>query len=178
MPAQATPVTVEGGINLTFLDIAGQTARTGIGNLTAAPTGPQVSALAAALGNASNAAVTVITVNTITLDKLANRQVFDEAHSRVVDKAVFIFQNDARQTRKVELPAPDASIFGSDGQTIDPTNALAAAIISAALAIYGGTFAYTRGFLSQRSRKVRSVTAPPVPSEPGVGDNPPALPAP
>lgn len=177
MPRQTTPVTTRASLSLTIMDIAGRNARASLTALTASPSTPQITAFKNAVGDMTNGAVTTVSGTAQDYDNGATRVVFDEAHAGAPDKAVFIFQNDARQTRRLEIPAPDASIFGTDGQTVDAANPLVVALNDATLAILGGSFRMTRGFLSTKTRKSAGTRVAPIALEPGAGDNPPALPA-
>lgn len=177
MPTITTPVTTRAVLGFTFLDVAGQDARASLGKLTAAPTTPQITALRDATGNMSNAALITVSATAQDYDNLPTRVAYDEAHSLVNNKAIFVYQNSARQVRRYEVPAPDASIFGSDGKTVDRTNALVIALDAAIVAIIGGTFSLSRAFLGGKTRKNRTSALPPTIAEPDTGDLPPALPA-
>lgn len=177
MPTITTPVTTRASVGFTFLDVAAQDARASLGKLTSAPTNLQITALRDATGNMSNAALITVSATAQDYDNVGTRVAFDEAHSLVNNKAVFIYQNSARQTRRYEVPAPDASIFGSDGKTVDRSNALVIALDAAILAIIGNTFVMSRAYLGGKTRKNRTSALPPTSVEPGVADLPPALPA-
>lgn len=148
-------------------------------------TGAQILALSDAIGNASNAAVysTATAIERYTTPTNPAIVVFDEAFSSGSTVAVFKFQNDAFVTTKIEVPAADAQMFvPASPETIDPTNARAAAVITAALAALNagtpaGTFAFVGGFLSGRSRRARFLPIRPEVGEPAVGDLPGDLPA-
>jgi len=172
MPRMATPTTTIASLSLSFVDAAGRTGVSGLRELTTAPTAPQILALQNAAGDASNAAVTAVSGTAQTVDNPALRRVFDEAYSGITEKLVIIFQNAARRTKKFELPAPDASMFASDGVTADYGNALYLALVGAIRAIIGTEYVEKRGFLSSRSRKTPTGNRPPFIQEPGTGDLP------
>lgn len=177
MPRMTTPVTIVANISATVTDIAGQSARVSIGDLTASPTNTQLTNWLNALGDCTNGAIVAANATAQQRDDITSRVANDEGHSLVNDKAVLIFQNSAGDTRREEIPAPDASLFGADGVTVDPTNAQVAAFVAATLAIYPAGYAYASGTLASRSRKTTTRRAPPLAVEPGDGDLPPALPA-
>lgn len=176
MPAMALPRITIASLSFTLMDTAGRLARTGISELTSAPSGGQITALSDAIGNISNAAVIAETGTAQSVDTKTGRIVFDEAYSGVTEKAVFIFENSARRKKKLEVPAPDASIFGTDGLTVDYANASVVALVSAYTAIATG-YTLKRAFLSSRSRKAPTGNRPPTVSEPGTLELPPGLPA-
>jgi hypothetical protein len=101
-------------------------------------------------------------------DNPISRRVFDESYSSITTKATFVFQDSLRKIVRVEVPAPDASIFGSDGNTVDPDNALVEALVDEVLAVLGGTYVLVRGFLSSRTRQPKGATNPPTIVEPGA----------
>lgn len=177
MPRQTTPVTIRARLSATVLDASGSKAQAAVPKLTASPSSPQITAWLNALGDITNGAVITSSATAQQYDAAADRVAFDEAYSSVITKGVLVFQNDARETRRLEVPAIDASVFGSDGKTIDPANALVVALVNATLAMYPAGFYLARGFLAGRTRKTRTSQLPPAIGEPGVGDNPPALPA-
>lgn len=57
----------------------------------------------------------------------------DTLYGSTQDVAVFVFQTAALNQIPLVLPAPVASVFGSGGQTVDPSDPFAAAIIAAAV---------------------------------------------
>lgn len=177
MPRMTTPVTIRANLSATIMGVDGSQARASVTQLTAAPSTPAVTAWLNAIGDITNGAVVTANANSQQFDVVATRRAFDESYSHVITKGVFIFQNDARETRRLEVPAIDASVFGADGKTIDPTNPLVSALVTATLALYPAGFALVRGFLAGRTRKTRTNTLPPLIEEPGETDNPPALPA-
>ena len=158
-------------------DLAGNRARVTVNSTTA--TTAQVTAFADALGNASNAALTSYAGSMETLDDVATRQAFDDGHSDVSTKLVLVFQNAERKVRKFEVPAPDASLFGSDGITADLSNGLVTDLRDKFKAIAdsdGGPWVLVRGALVAKSRKSpRSHIVPRI-AEPTTGQLPPPAP--
>lgn len=176
------PQTTEFSTSIQFVDHRGKKRSAGVVHGAATPA--EVNAFRASLGNASNAAV--IAVDSSAVTKVLNISnpnfvVFDEAYSSSDHVAVFVFQDDTGDMKTIELPAPDLSIFyPTDGETVDPLNALAANIIlngakllnSDGAGAYPGTYAYVRGFLSTRSNSRRRQRQVPKITEPDTGDQP------
>jgi hypothetical protein len=135
-----------------------------------------------AVGRCSNAGVYETNYNDQTFISKLEARVFDEAHATVNTKLVMVyeFKDDPRQKITTEVPAPDATLFESDGKTVDPDQAQVADLIDATLAIINdggliddGEYRFARGFLSHRSvRATRGKVRPTKVEEPGVGDLP------
>lgn len=144
----------------------------------------QVTALRTAIGNMSNGRVMGTSLATdVEIINPADpiNTTYDESYSTTDHVAVMVFQNGAGDVQTAEVPAPDASIFESDGETVDRTNGLVIAYLTAALAALNagtpaGTWAFARGFLSTRARNSRRQPIRLPLAEPGAGDNPPDAP--
>lgn len=81
-------------------------------------------------------------------------------YSLCTTTAVFNFLTGALSGVQLTVPAPDASMFAADGVTIDPTSALAAAVIAGVIGFLTDSAGnvvttYTTGVKS--SRKVEQV---------------------
>lgn len=175
-----TPTTIA-SLDYTFIDVAGKIAHTGIKDLTSAPSGTLIDNLGDAMGNISNAYVQAYNLKGATVSDPASVVVFDEAYASANTKLRLVFENPARRKKYLEIPAPDASIFASDGETVDYSNTDVLAVETAFKAIAGSTYSLKRGFLGNRTRKQHSANRPPAVREPTTGDLPagvPALPAP
>lgn len=166
MPAMAGTPTTVASLGFSFMDIAGKPGKASITNLASAPSGGAVTNMANALGNASNAALVSVSGKAETYDDPTARVAFDEGYASCVTKATFIFQNAARRTKRLELPAPDASIFASDGETVDYTNALVVDIVAKYQVIVGSSYVLKSGFLNSRTRKTTTSNRPPTVREP------------
>lgn len=137
-----------------------------------------------AIGNASNAAQ--LSRNVTDLNEVINPRnplviFYDESYSTTDQVAVFFFQDDDGTVVKLEIPAPDLSLFeATNREIINPFDDRSAAIISAAEGALNagtpaGTYAYNKGYLaSRRSSRasVRSVPGPDQIVEPEAGDLP------
>lgn len=55
-------------------------------------------------------------------------------YAGVEDKAIFTFQTSTGDIHRFQIPAPLASIFLADGETVDPTNTAVVAFVSAVVA--------------------------------------------
>jgi hypothetical protein len=108
---------------------------------------------------------------------------FDEAYATVDDELVLLFQADATgEIREYRVPAPDASMFLPDGETMIVPDGGAAAntppllldtLIQALLTGLGAGFSFARGFKNNTGRRTRQPLAitEPVgnpPDEPGT----------
>ena len=150
--------------------------------ITSDTTGAQITALETTIGNLSNAREMASTVASESFQiNPANplNTTYDEAHATVDTVLVMVYQDDGGNKQFVEIGAPDASLFASDGETPDATNANIIAYKAAAIAAMnegGGTWAFARGFRSTRSAQAkRARTTHPL-VEPGVGALPPIAP--
>jgi len=129
------------------------------------------------VANLSNAALigTTITVKNEIPIRFASP--FDESYSSASTKLVMVYGNDAFEVVSFSIPAPDETLFGSDGVTVQAANPqilnLNIATISFLNQIAGGNFGFLRGFRSERTRKlprgrsVRNSIEPPVGEAPG-----------
>lgn len=178
------PRIVSQSYTIDFLAVGGDHGFTSIDKVPTNITGLQLAALRTALGNMSNARVVGDTASTMTNVNLAAPEVapYDEAYASVGTRASLVFQNDDLETRSVSIPAPDASIFESDGVTVNPTNALVIAAVGAILTVINGdllatdTYAYLRGFRQEISRKLPKGRSAKAAIEPLAGINPPDAP--
>lgn len=163
-------------ISWSAVDVSGEIARVSI-STDNVPTNAQITAFRTALGNVTNARVESQKASAEELYPPGAVTPFDEAYASNATKAVFIFYSytDDR-TKRLEVPAPDASLFTVDGNTVDVSNALVTALVSAYQAIVGADYGLRRAFLTGRTRKARINRLSPGAVEPGVGANPPALP--
>lgn len=143
----------------------------------------QLVAVRTALGNMSNARVmetsSQVGIKQINPANPANTT-YDEAYATVDIKAIFVYQNDVGDVVYQRVPAPDASIFLADGETVqDPADeALILALITATLAALNastpaGTYIYVRGY--REGTEARNRVPLPI-EEPGIGDSPPDAP--
>lgn len=167
--------------SVTLKDVAGKKARISISGYSASVTGVDLTLFRTAASKLSNAGA--ITTNQ-TLEagiNEANADAFDEGESSVTTKAVFVFQDSTRVTKRIEIPAPDASIFNEDGVTVNTAFPLVAAFLTRALNILNAstppeTFQLLRAFASERSRRTRTPNFRPNIVEPGTGSSPPPAP--
>lgn len=166
---------------ISFLAAGGDRASVQVDGIPVAGV-PSMGAVRTALGNMSNAAVveTTSSIKTQVNQSSPFVVVFDESYSDASTKAVLVFQNDALELKSIAVPAPDESLFESDGVTIDASNALVQAAITAiTTALNAGgadTYAYSKGYRSSRARRLPRPRTVKATSEPGVGANPPAEP--
>lgn len=180
-PRSAAPVFTQRALSISFQDFTGKPRSSRV-VLSSAATDVQIDALELATGNLSNARAMDVTVSSETRQQNpanALNTAYDEAHATVEIVLVFVFQNDVGEVQMVEIPAPDASLFNSDGSTPNDTNALIIAYKAAALAAMNegsGTYAYARGFRSTRSARANRARIPHQLVEPGGASQPPIAP--
>lgn len=143
--------------------------------------GNQLPNIFTALGNLSNAAI--YKQGSSTSVEVAKTLVtpFDESYSNVETKAIMTYQNATLDILKIAIPAPDASIFGGDGKTVDRTNFQVINFNNLFLAYINdttpvGTWAFLQGSYTTttRSRKAQKYV-PPI-AEPTAGQLPPPAP--
>lgn len=164
-------------VSIQLRDFTGKTSPASIVRAGAGVTSGQVDAFRTAVGNISNARVmaeraTVVQAIINEADPL--NTVFDEAYSTVGDALIMIFQNATGDTQRVRIPAPDLSVFLADGETVDLTNSLFAALRDATLACLPAGYVFSRAYLEGIGRRART----PLPvAEPLSTDSPPQLPA-
>jgi hypothetical protein len=142
-----------------------------------------VSAFRAAAGNASNAAVTRMTEKRDTFVATKNAIVYDEVYSDGMVLVVVLENNNGIEV-SFEIPNPDVSMFQADRVTLDPVQAQAAALISAAETLINNSydpansFAFVRGLARPRKVNIPSGQKErPAIAEPGAGDLPADAPA-
>ncbi len=109
-----------------WLDVAGAYLRSGSWLAIAGVSG----ALTAALQAGSNANLYLTTRGAPIVGTTTPA---GSLYPYVQDIAQFVFVTAALTQVALTVPAPVASMFGAGGQTVDPTDALAAAIIAAAI---------------------------------------------
>lgn len=183
-PAGDVPRINTRSFNIDFLCVGGDHGFSSLDQIAAAVSGLELANLRTALGNMSNGVIvsTAQTESVVVNQAAAEVAPLDEAFSSVGTRAVMVFQNDDLDTRSVSVPAPDASLFESDGVTLNRTNGLVNAAIIAALAVINGgaagtgTYAYLRGYRQEVSRKLPKGRTSKAPIEPGAGVNPPDAP--
>lgn len=142
-----------------------------------------VSAFRQAAGNVSNAGVVRMTEERNTFIAEINAEVYDEAYNDGMVLVVSLQNNNGQQI-SFDIPNPDASIFGTDGVTMDPANPLVIALSTAVENLINNTFTVpnsfqvVRGVLRPRKVNIPRGSKPrPTVVEPGAGDNPPDAPA-
>lgn len=177
--ALAAGTWTKGVHGITVIDFGGRKKSTSIEVIGTQPSAAQINALRSAIGEATNG--TTLEVRSSAIEGIdptdAAVELYDEAYAAVNSVGVFVFQDfSTRDLQQIEVPAVDASLFEPDGETIDPTNALALAIINAGVAALnagGAGYTFQRGFLSGRVQRAagRRVNLPL--EEPGIGENPP-----
>lgn len=113
-------------IILEWLDYAAGFLRSGSWLLPAGLSGP----LFAAMQAASNANLAIATRGVPAIGTVTPT---DTLYGSVQDVAQFVFVTGALNQVPLVLPAPVASVFGAGGQTVDPTDPFAAAVIAAAI---------------------------------------------
>lgn len=168
-----------------FRDLNGDPGSTSF-TASAAATDAEVAAVAAGLGNMSNARlmeshrkVSSVQIN----PNNALNSAFDDVHGTVDKVGIMLFQNDTTgEVRRVGVPAIDASFFTQGGKIfIEPDGAATAGdppelldnSIVALLAVFGAGWNYVRGYL-RGSNAPQNVVIPVVeptgnpPDEPGV----------
>lgn len=169
----------------TFVDAGGFRKSTNLKLRNSVATGAQVTAVGNAMANLSNGSL----IEQRTQAKIevlpgsAEIEVFDEAYAAASTVAVFVFQDQiTRETQRLEVPAPDYTVFLADQETVDTANATVGILIAAALTVFAqgdGDWIFVRGYRSGRSfRASRPRALPANIVEPDAGDLPPALPAP
>lgn len=163
-------------ISISLRDFAGNSATATIAQANGAANAATVTAVREAVGAISNARV--MTTRLSNVDSVINdadpaNTVYDEVYGRAADALVMIFQNATGDVQRVSIPAPDLSIFQADGETPDLSNALFIAARDAIQTAMPAGFVFARAYLKGigTRRRVPLPTA-----EPGVGENPPALP--
>lgn len=184
-PIKTTPTpNVTYVLSVSFVDTLGDRGQIRLSDIPAAATDAELVQVANSAGSLSNAEVTKITDSKIT-HQFAPPTPFDESESSVTTKAVFVFQNSDGQRFSVAVPAPDASITGQDGQTIDFTNSLVQDFVADVLRVYNtpngavtpvNTYQAIRGYIDKGRGAPPYRVKPGVTREPGAGDNPPAAP--
>jgi len=174
--SNGTPNTIA-NLSFSMIDMSANISKVSLPGLASAPTTGQVDALRTAIGNASNARLDKQALTADTLFPPGTALPKDEGHNSVAAKLVLVFFNAAtRDVKKFELPAPDASLFLADGETVDVANAQVIALINAIQAIITTAYGLQRGFLSQRTRKETTKRLVPGSNEPALLELPPPEP--
>lgn len=177
-----TPVVDTSIFTVSLLASGGDLASVSISDFDSTVTGAELTALQEAIGDVSNAGVIGQTVSVKRETAKANATVLDESFSSAGTKAILLFQDDSMNTKQIAIPAPDASLFLSDGITLNTANALIIALKDAVLTVINkgtpvGTYTLVRGYRAEHARKLPRSRYSPLIEEPSGGVNPPALPA-
>lgn len=171
-------------LSVSLVDFMGNTSAVPVASFDDNLTGGQRNGFVEAVGRCSNAGVFETNYTDQTFISKLEARVFDEAHATVNSKLVMVyeFKDDPRIKIVSEVPAPDATLFESDGITvnINDEDGLVQNLIDATLSIINdggliddGEYRFARGFLSQRSvRGKRGKVRPSKVEEPGFGDLP------
>lgn len=185
MPGFAVTPNSQVSGSATFVDASGLKATMGLDRLPDTVTKSLFDALRDAAANVSNAAL--VGAKFSETDQVATAQgvAFDEAYASISVKLVMEYQREDMALRTIEVPAPDASVFLTDGNTVDIDNALVSALNVAILAVINngltigdpGYHRFTRGYRSLRSRTVNRPGTKPTIQEPDTGSSPPQDPA-
>lgn len=172
MPRLGTGSTSRGQMSVQFVDWRGQTRTVSL------PLDTDVTpdAIANAMGDMSNAGIFGYRQNIIAEKAITDVTAFDEAESSANLVAVFVFTADGGAYFYAEVPAPDASLFSADKQSLDSSNALVSAFIDAVEAGNDG-YTYTRNFVVTRKGTKAGTKLLPTLSEPTALQNPPQAPA-
>lgn len=171
--------------SMTFFGAGGDDASVQLAYNPLTVTGANLATLRDALGALSNAVI--VKTTDASYVEVAKSQVnpLDESYSDVASKAILVFQDANLNLVQFAIPAPDESLFGSDGKTLNTGNGLVSAAITNLLLVLNapatvggdaGTFAYLRGFFSRRSRQSPRPRIVRASVEPGAGVNPPDAP--
>jgi hypothetical protein len=171
----AAPTRAYAGYTVQLRDFTGKPATANI-EAGAEATPAQLIAVRTGIGNMSNARVMETATKTgVKQINPANplNTTYDEAYATVDVKAVFVFQNDDGDVQYVRVPAPDASIFQTDGETVlepvvgSPTLTPVTAMVTALNASTpAGTWIYVRAYKEGSAARGRV----PLPiGEPGAG---------
>lgn len=166
-PFSAAPQRVGTQLSTQLIDFRGKPKSATIA-ISAAATEAQADAITAATGNISNARVMEQRITNFTVQVSNSNPLntaFDEAYATVDDELVLLFQADATgEIREYRVPAPDAIVFATDGETmVTPDGAATAGsgaelldnLITALLAGLGAGFTFSRGYKNNTGRRVR-----------------------
>lgn len=172
-------------VSATLVDASGMKASVGIDRLPDTVIASEMEAWATALSNISNAGLLSRQINNKAAVALSQALAYDEAWATVGVKLVLEFQREDLSLRTVEVPAPDASVFLTDGNTADPANVLVDALVVATLAMINkgltvgdpGYHRFVRGYRQVRSRALTPAGGKPSVQEPDTGSSPPQDPA-
>lgn len=181
MPGLNPPIISSKKFTMNFIDVGGAPGSCGVDGIPLAVTDAQLYDLIGAIANMTNAGSWSDNITAHREIPKARATALDEAYASVSDRCVFVFQNDALTEKTIRIPAPDLSLFSADGVTVDPTNTLVIDLIADALVVLntgGGTYAFSRGYRIVPGQKTPLPRVLPEVSEPAVGVNPPAAPAP
>lgn len=174
-PFSAAPRRVGTNLAVQFRDFTGK-PKSMSGAVSAAATEAELDAVVVAAGNLSNARVMEQRITEFEV-QISNANplntAFDEAYATVKDELVVQFQATATgEIREFRIPAPDASIFLPDGETVVVPDSGAAAgsgaelldnFITAMLVALGAGFEYARAFKNNsetRPRQALGITEP------------------
>lgn len=121
----------EAGVTYCLVDVTGETGSTRLSGLGAVDLAiGEKTRLAEAIGAASNMGVYGFTEDRSNMRRTRDATALDEAHASKSEVLVMHFENNDFEKKTLEVPAPDATLFETDGVTLKPrTDATVGAII-------------------------------------------------
>jgi hypothetical protein len=152
-----------------LLAAGGDLATVSLDGIATSVTGAELATLREKIGAATNAAMLQTTQSEIVSVAKSRVNPLDESYSSAATKLLLTFQADDLTVRTVAIPAPDESLFGTDGISIVPPDAAAAAgtgpkimadlISNLRVVLNGGiagtgTYQFLTGYRTERSRKL------------------------
>ena len=166
---------------VSLVGFSGDKTSVSLSDYPATVTPAELTDFAEKLGALTNAGVYGMTSTSKSETAPTQAVVFDEAYAGVEMKAIMVFQDlNTLKTLQIGIPAPDASIFGTDGNTVNSAQADVLAFIVATQLVLnkaGADYAYVRGYRAGRTRQIPRSNVMGIKSEPGVGDLPADAPA-
>lgn len=174
-----------------LLAAGGDLATVSLDGIATSVTGAELATLREKVGAATNAAMLQTTQSEIVTVAKSRVNPLDESYSSAAVKLLLTFQADDLSVRTVAIPAPDESLFGTDGISIIVPDAAAAAgtpakilsdLISNLRVILNGgiagagTYQFLTGYRTERSRKLPKPRSARASIEPAAGVLPPAAP--
>lgn len=171
----------EAGVSVKFVAADGITYSARLSGLGAADLAiGEKTRLAEAMGAVSNMGVYELVEDKTTSVNIIDAEAYDEAYANPGDILVLHFENASAEKYTVDVPAPDARFFESDGVTLKPrTDAtdgtVIGELIDASLNVINtsflpvNTFAFVRGVRRQRKMRLPAGQRPrPAVSEPAA----------
>jgi hypothetical protein len=163
-------------ISASFVDVRGLVAGVSLDDLPTTTTETEAVAAIDSIAALTNTGMFNRSYSSTSFQPKRATRALDEAESSATTKAVLVFQNARGDTRIIAVPAPDASILSTDGQTVDLTNdSVEAANAAISLALNGGaaagtpdTFGLVSGTISTRTRKGPRAIVRPTIDEPNL----------